>query len=58
MRNHAEARYCSRVDQRPFSLLNLSQASLSVLKTAPLIIFCSVVAVVGSCFFISESSME
>lgn len=33
----------------PFSFLNLSQASFSVLNTAPAIMRCSVVAVVGSC---------
>ena len=33
---------------RPFSFLNTSHASLSVLNTAPLIITCSVVAVVGN----------
>src|SRR5271155_745910 len=37
------------VIQRPFSALNLSHASFSVLKTAPAIILCSVVAVVGIC---------
>jgi hypothetical protein len=34
---------------RLFSALNLSQASFRLLNTAPLIITCSVVAVVGSC---------
>ena len=33
---------------RPFSFLKTSHASLSVLNTAPLIITCSVVAVVGN----------
>ena len=32
----------------PFSSLNLSQASFNVLNTAPAIILCSVVAVIGS----------
>ncbi len=36
--------YC----HNPFSFLNLSQASFRVLKTAPAIILCSVVAVGGS----------
>ena len=36
------------INQSPFSFLNRSQASFSVLKTALLIIVCSVVAVVGS----------
>lgn len=33
----------------PFSFLNLSHASFNVLKTAPAIIFCSVVALTGIC---------
>ena len=36
------------ISQSPFSVLNLSHASFSVANTAALIIFCSVVAVVGS----------
>lgn len=43
--------------QRLFSCLNFSHASINVAKTAALIIFCSVVAVVGSLYHTSATVM-
>ena len=52
----------SKVDgplhQRLFSCLNFSHASFRVAKTAALIIFCSVVAVVGSFCCTSATSLS
>lgn len=48
-------RFVGLSHQRLFSCLNFSHASFKVAKTAALIIFCSVVAVVGS--FYNTSAM-
>lgn len=49
MPSHAFPCLPIQIAQSPFSALNPSHASFSVANTAALIIFCSVVAVVGNC---------